>query len=237
MNPFEYLMNIIMKQVTYDEAVDWLVNILTKSLPYIELGIKGVLLANLKATVDCNNDPRIPNWIRKNGNGTDEGLYFNLKGIDFRNIMSISPLSEGSYLYYFGTKTYYTIEGDAEESEKYVNKESAYSSASKQGISFTKIQKHTECDNVYQLARANDFNAFLWFVVHKGYFPIVEHITANPISAYSENYTIDGEVFTKTPFSSSDKVNNLGALDGEVKLTAAYRQPPFSPRKLFGARC
>ena len=36
------------------------------------------------------------------------------------------------------------------------------------GIPLTKIKKNSECSNVYQLARAEDFNAFLWFVIHKG---------------------------------------------------------------------
>ena len=171
LNPFDFLMEIIMKKVSFDEMLDWLVNILTKSLPTIELGVKGALLANLKATIDCNNDPRIPNWIR------NEGMSFNLQCIDYKNIMSVSPLSEHGNFHYFGTNTYYIIDGDKDENKKYFNNHLAYQSCVKQGIPISNVRKITECDNVYQLARANDFNAFLWFVVHKGHFPFNVSLT------------------------------------------------------------
>lgn len=211
LNPFDFLMEIIMKKVSFEEMLDWLVNILTKSLPTIELGVKGVLLANLKATIDCNNDPRIPNWIRKNGY-ENEGMYFNLASIDYGNIMSVSPLSEHGNFHYFGTNTYYVIDGDEDDGHKYFNRSLACGACAKQGIPISKIRKISECDNVYKLARANDFNAFLWFVVHKGYFP---NITG----------------FTSSDFIGSPN-NNLGVLDGEKKLTNENRQPPYSPRKL-----
>lgn len=211
LNPFEFLMDIIMKKVTFEEMLDWLVNILTVSLPIIEFGVKGVLLANLKATIDCNNDPRIPNWIRKNGID-GEGMYFNLGGIDFMNMMSVSPLSEHGNVHYFGTKTYYVIDGDSEDGHKYFSRSLACVSCVKQGISMSKIRKISECDNVYKLARANDFNAFLWFIVHKVYFP----------------YTSG---FTASDFNGSPS-NNLGVLYGDIELTETNRQPKYSPRKL-----
>ena len=50
-NPFDFLLSIISKKVTDSEMIDWLVNILTYSLPAIELGVKGVLLSTLKQTL------------------------------------------------------------------------------------------------------------------------------------------------------------------------------------------
>lgn len=228
LNPFEFIMGIIMKVVTFDEMMDFLVKVITFSLPTIELGVKGAILANLKATIDCNNDPRIPNWIRKESGEEKEGLIFNLNAIDFRNMMSVSPLSDDSRLFYFGTNTYFTIDGDEDEDKKYINRRLACGSCAKQGIPMTNIVKHSECDNVYQLARANDFNAFLWFVVHKGYLT-PKNITSTTLSEYEEKYKIEEQEFTKKPFEASGKENNLGVIESTVKLTAAYRQPPFSP--------
>ena len=34
-------------------------------------------------------------------------------------------------------------------------------------------------DNVYKFARADDFDAFLWFVIHKGKFPMTTNLSAN----------------------------------------------------------
>lgn len=202
LNPFNFLMEIISKKVSFEDMLDWLVNIITKSLPTIELGVKGVLLANLKATIDCNNDPRIPYWIRKNG-FNDEGFYFNIRGIDFKNLMFISPLSDEGSANYFGTKTHFTINGDENDGKKYATRLMAASACVKQGLPVSKIVKHSECDNVYQLARAEDFNAFLWFAIHKGYFP---------------------------PSTNGDGGFNIyAAFEGDEKLTSPESKPTYKP--------
>ena len=215
LNPFEFLIDIISKKVSFDEMLDWLVKILTESLPYIELGVKGILLANLKATIDCNNDPRIPNWIRKDISGysaymsdtsiNKNGFLFNLKSIDYRNILSVSPLSDEGNGYYFGTRTYYTIDDDRERGKKFHNRRLAIGECAKLGINISRINKVSECDNVYKLARADDFNAFLWFVVHKGFFPIKVN--------FSElNGVTNGE-------------NALNLIEGKETLTVSNKQP------------
>lgn len=199
LNPFKFLMDIILKKVSYQEMLDWLIDIMTVSLPAIELGIKGVILSNLKSIVDCNIDPRIPGWLRY----PNKGLNFNLGALDYLNIMSIPPLTTMGSTYYFGTKTYYTIEGDKDDKQKYVSLPFACESCAKQGIPITKIKKHSECSNVYELARAEDFNAFLWFVVHKGFLPA-------PIEAEAK------EIY--------------GVYEGSDNLTESTPQPKYSPR-------
>lgn len=214
-NPFNFLMEIIGKKVSFDEMLDWLVNIITKLLPTIELGVKGVLLANLKATIDCNNDPRIPYWIRMCNpkekekpliNECDKrGFYFNIRGIDFNNLMFLSPLSDEGSAHYFGTKTHFTINGDENDGKKYATRLMAASACVKQGLPVSKIVKHSECDNVYQLARAEDFNAFLWFAIHKGYFPFLGNANNN------------------------NNVNIYKVFEGEEILTSPESKPIYSP--------
>lgn len=186
LNSFDFLLDIITKKVSFEELVEWLVNYITTALPGIELGVKGVILSNLKSLIDCNNDPRIPNWIR------EEGLKFNIFDLDYKNILSVSPLSpEGKY-FYFGTSTYYVIDGDEEENKKYYDRSVACRACIEQGIPMSHIKKISECDNVYKLARANDFNAFLWFIVHKAYFPNVVPFNAANFSGGNIYSVLEG---------------------------------------------
>lgn len=197
LNPFHFLMDIITKYVSFEEMLDWLVKQLTVSLPIIELGIKGIILSNLKSMIDCNSDPRIPNWLRH----PNDGMIFNLAAIDYQNIMSISPLSSYGANHYFGTRTYYTIDGDSEDGKKYNVKNMACVSCLKQGIPMTKIRKVSECSNVFKLARAEDFNAFLWFVVHKGFFTSTSNIGNDVYGIFegSDNLSLENRIPTYSP--------------------------------------
>ena len=222
LNVFDFVLNIITKKVSFDEMLDWLVNFITKSLPLIELGIKGVLLSNLKATVDCLNDPRIPYWMRKQNNFTGfttdttnlredgGGIVFNIKAIDYRNILSVSPLSPEGSRYYFGNKTYYTIDTDKTADKKYPNYKAAVNECKDNGISLSKVKKHSECDNVHQLVRAEDFNAFLWYVVHKGYFANSEKISENNFKVLQrhDNVIPGNSFFNETRHSWSIAINS-----------------------------
>ena len=65
-NPLSFLFNILKALgVEEDELKKWITEILTGVLPTIELGVKGALLANIKAIISCEYDPRIPWWLRK----------------------------------------------------------------------------------------------------------------------------------------------------------------------------
>ena len=180
-NPFDFLIKIIVKMVGYDEMVKWLVNVLTYSLPVIEVGVKGVLLANLKNMLSCTLDPKIPAYMRKEdnlfgfNNKSTRGIDFNVANIDYKGIFRYHPQSEVGQTYYFGTQTYYTVNGDTNPDTKYYK----FSDAYKQALATYKIElgvnskiensiiKRSEIDSIYQLARANDFNAFLWFIIHQ----------------------------------------------------------------------
>lgn len=140
-SPFAFLIDICKSLGCYEQLLQWLVNFLTTTLPAVELGVKGILLTNIKQTISCSTDPRIPNYMRKENNGGDEnytkGIFLNLESLDPYYLMTVSPLSDEGKTLYFGTE----------------------------GVR-----------NIYQLARAKDFNAFMWFCIHKGFFPFPRKI-------------------------------------------------------------
>lgn len=247
-NPFDFLLSIISKKVTDSEMIDWLVNLLTYSLPSIELGVKGVLLSNLKQTIDCNNDPRIPMWLRQDINGSqignetsvnnDRGFIFNVKNIDYNNLLSYSPLSEQGQMKYFGTKTYYKFNVKELSDVKYYSyydavmaimkiEENAKNDPNYSIIpTVDNIVKHSEIDSVYELARANDFNAFLWFVINKAYFTSHTEIEKSDLREYSISYDIDGVKIDRSPFIDNDgETSVLDCFTGEFKTTGALTLP------------
>ena len=197
-NPFDFLIKIISKFVGYDEMLRWLVNVLTYSLPVIEVGVKGVLLANLKNMLSCTLDPKIPDNIRKDktlfgfNNKTTKGYVFNTANIDYKGIFQYHPQGEIGQTYYFGTQTYYTVNGDTIPDARYNTYQEAYKQALKvypiKGGSSKKIEdnisKKSEIESTYQLARANDFNAFLWFIIHQCNFTNIQQWTT-PNSPYN----------------------------------------------------
>ena len=239
LNPFDFLFKIIEKYSLYDELMNWLVKFLTVSLPVIELSVKGVLLANLKGLIDCNLDPRIPNYMRKGYPYGDDiinyqnGLLFNLKGIDYGGMLQHSPISMNAINFYFGTKKYYMIDSDH---KKVVNKiyysfKDAIKKCLKYGIPIININNKSEINTVHELARAKDMNAFLWYSMNK---PIAPKTTLVSDKNYSISYNIlddDGNDYTitRTPFTTAEGDSFLEKMDGTIKLTSTYKKPPFVP--------
>ena len=184
-NPFDFLLSIIQKYVDKDEVLEWLVNMMTVTLPVIEIGVKGVLLAQLKGMVDCNLDPRIPRALRQFDSDTRvsgnfsyygqslnyRGIFVGIKDIDYKGILGTSPLSEKGQSYYYGAKSKYVIEGSEDDDAKTF---STYGDARKYAMDnklyFDSIIDKSDVKNVYELSRADDFNAFLWFATHKARF-------------------------------------------------------------------
>lgn len=239
-NPFDFLLSIISKKVSDSEMIDWLVNLLTASLPAIELGVKGILLSNLKQTIDCNNDPRIPDWVRQDINSGEpnknRGFIFNVKNIDYTNMLSNSPMSEVGQMKYFGTKTYYKINGL--DDTKYYSYYDAVLAIDKLANDDTNINpsvtptindivKYSEIDNVYELARAKDFNAFLWFVINKANFSNSTDIDVYDLSNYKKDYDLGSGIITKRPFSISG-TSVLDCFNGEHDNSDTI-PTPFSP--------
>lgn len=250
-NPFDFLLSIISKQVTDSEMIEWLVNILTYSLPSIELGVKGILLSNLKQTIDCNNDPIIPEWVRQNitysnidNNPTDNydrGFIFNLKNIDYNNLLSYSPISEQGQMKYFGTKSYYEI-NYTNNGENIYKKCYSYFDAvqlvdklneeAKNNIALNppkleNVVHKSEIDTVYELARASDFNAFLWFVINKAHFLSPTTINESELKNYTKRYDLgDGTFLDRVPFENNPEGTSvLDCFSGEFKTSGSIMLP------------
>lgn len=105
LSPFALLL-LILKSfgIQKEELIQWLTNFIKYELPVIELGVKGILLTNLKEMIDCSVDPRIPAYARL---GDDEeinsGITFDLSTIDSQGLLANSPLSYEGETMYFGT--------------------------------------------------------------------------------------------------------------------------------------
>ena len=159
-NPLMFIIELLNHiGVTTETLKKWLVDFLIGTLPIIEMGVKAILLANLKKRVSCSSDPRIPAKYRKKhplddeNNTNTNGIYVSVDAIDIFDKLSISPLSDEGRELYFGT---------------------------------------TGVENAYQFARAYDFDAFLWFVMHKAKFanstPIPDNKDLNTFFNDKENY-------------------------------------------------
>lgn len=114
-NPFQLLIEILKRcHVTEDEIIEWLANFIKWYLPIIELGVKGILLSNLKTMISCSVDPRIPKKYR------EEGFFFDLGQIDPNGYLSNSPLDMEHNQMYFGVSTTYTDENDEKHTKPLV---------------------------------------------------------------------------------------------------------------------
>ena len=113
-NPMDFLFKILKKLgVGEDTLREWIVDILTVALPAIEVGVKGMLLSNIKSIISCDFDPRIPWYLRKNIDGTiyveslltgdfaERGLDIPLSVIDPEGMLDLSPFVETGVRYYF----------------------------------------------------------------------------------------------------------------------------------------
>ena len=122
--PFDFMLNIIRSLGQQDKLIDWLVKILTYSLPAIELSVKGLLLSSLKSMLFCNIDPRIPNQFRlslrdyeiEDYINSNRGIFFDIKSIDYNNMLDVSPFTDYGKTLYFGlenvTSPYQLLRGE-----------------------------------------------------------------------------------------------------------------------------
>ena len=146
-NPMGFLFDILKKiGVPEETLIEWITDFLINTLPEIEIGFKAILLANLKSLISCHSDPRIPWYLRKK---VGETVYADLfaggaaeRGFDI-SINMIDPFGmlDLSPFTDPGSSYYFGCSQEVEEDSN---------------------------SKIAQLARANDFNAFLWYVIHKG---------------------------------------------------------------------
>ena len=171
-NPMEFLFNILKALgVEEDKLKEWLTEILIKALPAVEVGVKAFLLSNIKSIISCNFDPRIPWQLRKKAGDT---VYIDLlrgaygkRGMDI-SLSAIDPegMLDLSPFTEPGQEYYF---GQSED----INEDSN--------------------SKIARLVRADDFNAFLWYVIHKGN-------RQNPIAVILADgkFTYNGTEYTAT---------------------------------------
>lgn len=220
-SPLGFLLSILERCGTgKDKLINWLSEVIVGITPMLELAVKGVLLSNLKTNIDCNVDPRIPQNLREqvggivmspwsnleaSGNTTDiesqqeRGIEIDISSIDYYGMLNESPMSDRSHYKYFGTKKYYQAPEVFGDKKFYTYKQIVRACLEKEGdINGIKIQKTSEIDSVYELARAADMNAFLWFLIHKARF-----INTNNISELNNGNACILKTITGTTSTNS----------------------------------
>ena len=228
---FGFLVNLFQFIGSYDDMIEWLTKMLVKILPALEISVKGVLLSNLQHMMkSCNVDPRIPAKYRKEPLTTNTGVYVNIGSIDYNDILNISPLTEEGAPYYFGTYTEGAPVKVKKDWKNYSAREKlAFMKSGGKKVSEEPMTiKVKEFVNPYELARAVDFDAFLWFVIHKAYFPIPKIINVTPSQSISSS--IEGG--TGVEYDKNTKNYNDGvtifSLGQQIKINGSKSTVPGS---------
>ena len=212
-SPMKFLLEILNRLgVSNDEIVEFIAKYLIFATPVLELTIKALLISKLKSNIDCNQDPRIPDMYRESDGISKTHIYvteergFNIdvRSIDYKGLFNLCPIAPEGRFYYFGTSNYFYIDG---VDEKFYIYENAINYAYEKSIDINKIQKYSEVENVEELIRANDFNAFLWYVVNR----CKTYKTPNSLSS-GTCYEVNNEL-TNTSIGS---VYNTGNMYGMV---------------------
>ena len=149
LNPMGFLFLILKKiGIPEEKLIECITEFLVYTLPEVEVGFKALLLSNIKSIVSCNSDPRIPWYLRKKiGNSVYTDLLapnsgFEERGFDI-SIDMIDPFGSLDLSPFTepGNSYYFGCSQDIDEDSN---------------------------SKIAALARADDFNAFLWYVIHKG---------------------------------------------------------------------
>ena len=142
-NPIGFLIQLLKHLgITREEIELWLTNFLIYIIPVLEISVKAILLTNLKNLISCSVDPRIPEKYRKQHKGYPSGEGWN-SSQEYGIDINIESID-------FMDKLSINPLGDF-GANWYFGLE---------GI-----------EDSYKFARADDMDAFLWFVIHKGKFP------------------------------------------------------------------
>ena len=214
-SPLGFLFNILHALGVDEETLkEWIVEILVYVLPTVEIGIKASLLANIKSLISCNADPRIPLRFRKKVSNSvytniltdsrfnkDRGIDINIDAIDPQGLLDLSPFTEPGLLYYFGCTD-----------------DSVHDTAIKKVVSKYDDELNIDTKNVIgdgnsrvaKLVRADDFNAFLWYVIHKG-----NKQTPSPVTFNGGTMIVGGDTVNTYKVKGSGSQNLLGAMEVE----------------------
>lgn len=225
LSPLALLLDLLNTIGVSDEEIKkWLVNFLVEVLPEVEIGLKASLLANIKSIVSCSADPRIPKQLRQRSGeyyfdklkyqfseytgkpkvDKQRGMLIDCDSIDPEGILAYSPYSDKGMNNYFGVindemRLFYKNLG-VNDSTRFGTVENADGSTSIQRVGNVSNMK-----SKWELCRADDRNAFIWFVIHVAKFP-----SPTPVKIKGQVVTIDGKDF----------IDEMGQEGGKTSLFA-----------------
>lgn len=206
-SPLDFLLSIIGQTGNYDLVREWLAKYIVYGLPALEVAVKTVLITYMKDFISCSTDPMIPYYLRKqyhagySQENKERGVSIPISSIDLFGLLDVSPFTDEGLYKYFGCH-YFTKERDP-----YTGQEIT--------IPVPKM--------VYSLARAEDYNAYLWFVIHKGHFTNPAALTANDIRT--------GTYGRAVPVGSATEVTNTGL--GPI----AFTEPENLSKQVIAGNC
>lgn len=180
-----------------DALKEWLAEYLTYMLPPFEMGVKGVLLANLASNISCTTQPFIPDNLREfyfeqtfkvkspqvNLDSLDSknteiiengefifshimkrgsGVNIPINSIDYNGLLNCSPFAQEATI-----KRVEISEGEVSIKDSKNKKTKKPKRGYSADTLYFGVDKN---ESPYLLTRAEDFNAFLWFVKNKGIF-------------------------------------------------------------------
>ena len=218
LSPMGFLFNILRSLGVSEETLrEWIIEILIYALPAVEVGLKASLLANLKSLVSCNSDARIPFYMRKKVGPTftdimslsgvdNRGLIIPISSIDPEGMLDLSPFTAPGSTRYFGcipdSRLDYTL-------RSVIEKIGLYEEETKDGGWLNEVSSTgASSAQLAKLARADDFNAFLWYAIHKG-----NKMSPFDLTSKEMGLTTDGK------FKYNDKEYSLHNINGSSKST------------------
>lgn len=142
-SPFDIIVAILKKTGTYDKVIEFIGKMLSYELPAIELVVKMAILANVKGMISCASNPLIPKYLRKSfDNNEARDKDFGKKG-EMGIYVNVGSIDFTNLL----------LTSPLSEEGKY------------------KYFGFTEGSTIYSATRAYDFNAFLWYAIHRSDLP------------------------------------------------------------------
>lgn len=211
-SPLGFLFNILKTLGVSEETLKkWIAEILVNVLPTVEIGVKAALLSNIKSLVSCNSDPRIPLRLRKRvsqsvftnilteDESNKRGIDINIEAIDPDKILDMSPFTEPGMRYYFGCTK------DAVKDPAIQNVDYSDSVMLEEQVVVGSSNSRTA-----KLVRADDFNAFMWYVIHKG-----NRQNPAPVGVSGTTFQVGDDKYTIT----SQNKSLLGPI--EIKITGS----------------
>lgn len=210
-SPIGYLLQVSKCLGIMNEIKNFLGDFLSFMLPGIELGVKGVLLSNLTSALSCTTSPIIPDNLRQSYYRETFKVKSNVANNDGNYIWDkMKNIKDAEFI--FSQKKEYgeglIININAIDYDGMLNISPFPQPKRKNTFDNSTLYFGVNSGNTspYQLARASDFNAFLWFVKNKGIFrkPIL-------INSYTElgELETDGDSNTSSIFNYCNFVKNI----------------------------